>query len=58
MHFPREAEIRGRGDRGQAAKGSRVDWYAQAAFPQGRFISYAGMSSKGTPGAGEHVLLG
>lgn len=35
---------------GQAAKESRVDWYAQAAFPQGRFVSYAAMSSKGTPG--------
>lgn len=33
---------------GQAAKGSGVDWYVQAAFPRGRFISYAGMSSKGT----------
>lgn len=35
---------------GQAAKGSGADWYAQAAFPRGRFVSYAGMSSKGTPG--------
>lgn len=34
---------------GQAAKGSGADWYAQAAFPRGRFVSYAGMSSKGTP---------
>lgn len=35
---------------GQTAKGSGADWYAQAAFPQGRFVSHAGMSSKGTLG--------
>lgn len=55
MHFPREAEITGVGWGGQAAKGSRVDWYAQAAFPRGgggSSVSYTGMSSKGTLGAG------
>lgn len=48
--FPWGSRDQREGRQGQAAKGSRADWYAQAAFPQGRFVSYAGMSSKGTPG--------
>lgn len=35
---------------GRQPREAGVDWYAQAAFPRGRFVSYAGMSSKGTPG--------